>query len=938
MKGMKEKIHKGICFLLCFLMLVSFFNIPVRAEESDVRVGWYEDSYHITGKNGEKSGYGYEYEQAVAAYTGWNYKYVKAGWSDLLEMLENDEIDLMAAVSYTDERAQSMLFSDLPMGKEIYYLYADLVNTNISISDLSSLNGKKVAVLKESVQTTQFYEWEEKNNVHLQSVFVESLDEAMEKAKKHEIDCVISTETPIWVNYGMSAIFTTGESGIYYAINKNRPDLKEKIDQAMRSMEYDKPFYADDLYKKYLSSSSTPVLSQEEKDWIKEHGNICIGYLKNDKGFSYFDNDSSQLEGVITDYIVAASNCLQNQKISFDVIGFDSTEEQLKAIKENKIDMIFNFSQNPYVAQQNDLILSNTVASVPLTVVTSKSTFNEDQENTVAIEKGNLLLKWSISYNYPSWKIVEYKNHEKIEKAVRRKEADCFVVNSNMVNSYDDDYQLHCVSLTKSADASFAVSRDNTILMSILNKTLKTISTSMLNGALSMYTSSSKKATLKDFIKDNAIFVVIVLLVILLLVLFLLRKSKNAERKVQQAVNHSMDLNKELQSNKQQLEEALIQAKEANLSKTAFLNHMSHDIRTPMNAIIGFTNIAKKQDVNQNVLNCLNKIGDSSELLLTLINDVLDISKIESGHASLNLMPVDITQITDVVIDITNGLLSNRHLDFYVERTQPEHPYVYADIIRIREVLVNILSNAVKFTNDGGSVKFISSSKLENQQLKVRYVISDTGIGMSKEFQKHIFDEFAQEQSDARTQYEGTGLGMSIAKRYVDMMNGTITLQSEKNQGTTFIVEIPLTLSEKEDLLNHDFSSTGYDLSKVHILLAEDNDLNAEIAIVQLEEVGMKVTRVSNGKEAVEVFKNHPQGTFDIILMDIMMPEMNGYEATKEIRKIAGKTIPIVAMTANAFAEDVQASIDAGMNDHLSKPIKIDDVIKTIVRNLISKA
>ena len=390
----------------------------------------------------------------------------------------------------------------------------------------------------------------------------------------------------------------------------------------------------------------------------------------------------------------------------------------------------------------------------------------------------------------------------------------------------------------------------------------------------------------------------------------------------------------------QRLEEAVCTAENASRAKTTFLNNMSHDIRTPMNAIIGFTNIAMKHDPKPEVENCLKKIGESSEHLLTLINDVLDISRIESGKIQFSPTPVDITEIADTVLSITQGFLTNRNVEFRPDLAEPETPYVLADAVRIREVLVNILSNAVKFTNDGGTITFEASYRPggDARHIVVRYRVADNGVGMSEEFVEHIFDEFSQEENGARTQYKGTGLGMAITKRYVDLMGGTISVESKKGKGSVFIVELPLELTDESKVRQQEHPVTNADMMGAKLLLAEDNDLNAEIAMVQLEELGIHVTRVSDGSEAVKIFAENPPDTFDMIFMDIMMPEMNGYEATAVIRAMQdrpdARRIPIIAMTANAFAEDVQASLDAGMNGHLSKPIAMEEVIKTIARNL----
>lgn len=388
------------------------------------------------------------------------------------------------------------------------------------------------------------------------------------------------------------------------------------------------------------------------------------------------------------------------------------------------------------------------------------------------------------------------------------------------------------------------------------------------------------------------------------------------------------------------LSKAIQEAERANKAKSLFLSNMSHDMRTPMNAVIGFTNIAMKHDPKPEVRACLEKINNSSEHLLTLINDVLDFSRIESGKCKLTPVPVDITSVTDVVTDIMQGLLSDRDIDFQVTKNNPENPYVLADIMRIQEVLVNILSNAAKFTNDGGSIRFEADYRpgVDEGHIIIHYQVRDTGVGMNEEFVKHVFDEFAQEENGARTHYKGTGLGMAITKRYVELMGGVITVESKKGIGSTFTVEIPMELTDAGNVQKQELPVAKSTLTGVKVLMAEDNELNAEIVTIQLEEYGMHVTVVSNGKEAVTVFENHPVDTFDVILMDIMMPEMNGYEAARTIRNLDdrpdGRTIPIIALTANAFAEDMQASLDAGMNGHLSKPIMIGEVVRTIAINL----
>ena len=441
-------------------------------------------------------------------------------------------------------------------------------------------------------------------------------------------------------------------------------------------------------------------------------------------------------------------------------------------------------------------------------------------------------------------------------------------------------------------------------------------------------------------IMNSTIRVVIIIMMLMVVLIVLALISIIKVQRSSQLVKIEQKKNEELNKLRLAAEEAMIAAESASKAKSTFLSNMSHDIRTPMNAIIGFTNIGLKQNPTPELKNCLEKISNSSEHLLTLINDVLDISRIESGKIKYTPLPIDIREVTDTVLNIMHGFLSNRNINFRTRRTRIETPYVLADAVRIREVLVNILGNAVKFTDDGGSIIFEMNYHPweDDKHIVVCYRISDTGVGMSEEFVEHIFDEFSQEENSARTQYKGTGLGMAITKRYVDLMGGTISVESKKNEGSTFTIEIPFELTDESEVRKQGIPASKADLTGVKILMAEDNELNAEIAMVQLEEAGIQVTRASDGKEVVKIFAENPPGTFDIILMDVMMPEMNGYEATKAIRSMNNRhddsNIPIIAMTANAFAEDVQASLDAGMNGHIAKPINIDELIKAIARNV----
>ena len=482
----------------------------------------------------------------------------------------------------------------------------------------------------------------------------------------------------------------------------------------------------------------------------------------------------------------------------------------------------------------------------------------------------------------------------------------------------------------------------NYIVFMMVAPLLFTARTAVMNGlilsSMLLYIGLAFFAQHNPILSKNLVDVILYGVLSMLLTATMMRSK--LQRILYQKEKETLEISKaEEQKQKQLLMNAAEEAESASKAKSAFLLSISHDIRTPMNAIIGFTNIALHQNKVSDIHDSLEKVQKSSNHLLSLLNDVLDFTRIESGKVTISPEPVDITELTDNVVAIMNGLLYNRDLKFEVHRERPENPYVLADVVRIREVLVNLLGNAVKFTKDGGKITLDISSQsgTDEKHIITRYVVRDNGIGMSEEFQKELFKPFSQEDNaNARTQYKGTGLGMAITKKYVDMMGGSIAVESKKGAGSTFTVEIPMELAEQV-IQSEQKQPLHRDLTGVHVLMAEDNDLNAELATIMLEDAGMTVTRASDGEEVVNLFKNHPRGTYDLILMDIMMPNMDGHQATKAIRALGieqsdAVTIPIIALSANAFIDDVQESLDSGMNDHISKPINMEVVTDTIAK------
>ena len=922
-----QKLHRSCGLLLCLCLLVSL--LPTAAAANDtVRAAWYEDAaYNITGANGERSGYGYEYEQAVAAYTGWQYDYIQADWTDSLQKVQTGEIDLMAGVSYTEERAQTMLFSDLPMGEERYYLYADLSHTDISVSDLSSLNGKRIGMLEESIPTSLFCAWETRHALHTEHVFITSGEDAAAKLASREIDGFISVESPQWEASSLSAFASFGSSDVYFVISKSRPDLKNALDAAMRRIENDKPFYAERLYEHYLSAHTVETLSAEEQNWLDAHGAIRLGFLNDDAGVSEFDTKTLAMTGVLTDYIRYATDCLGSRTLSFDLYGFDSREEQLDALLNGDIDMIFHVSQNPFAAEQNGYALSNTVWTFNLAALTAKDHFNENDANSIAVIHDNFALKSYISYNYPQWSVLEYDTLKEAVKAVREGAADCFVTHASQVLRYGESKNLRGVFLTQPGNTSFAVRRDNTVLLSILNKTISAMPSALLTGALSMYDSAPEKVTAAGFIKDNLPVVSAVLVLLSLLLFGLLRQAKRSADK-------ALELNRRLQQSQLELQDALHQAKAANAAKTTFLNNMSHDIRTPINGIIGMLAIIRRSsDDTQRVRDCLHKIELSSSLLLSLVNDVLDMAKLDTGPVILNNETINLEQVCGEVTSAVMFQAEAAGIHVTGEHDDFHGIYVRSSALHLEKVLMNLFTNSVKYNKPGGSIH-MSMRLLDRtaDRITCQFRIEDTGLGMSEDFiEHHLFTPFVQADQSPRSSYMGTGLGMSIVKQIVEKMGGTITVESKLGEGSRFTVVIPFEIVH--EAAPEAIAPPQADIHGMHLLIVEDNELNMEIASFLLTDSGAEVTPVRNGQEALDTFSAAAPGTFDAVLMDVMMPVLDGLTATQRIRALDrpdAKTIPIIAMTANAFKEDGEKCLAAGMNAHLSKPLDIEQVKRTL--------
>ena len=687
----------------------------------------------------------------------------------------------------------------------------------------------------------------------------------------------------------------------------------------------------------YFTLDYNQSLTGGEKSWLEEHGDIRMGFLNNDPAIFSMDETTGKLTGMLPEYVSYAKDCLGNQTLKFNIQDYDDYDEMLQALQNHEIDMIFYAGRNPDIAEKKGYALTNTAWTYNLMAVTDEKNFDEGNVYTVAVPKEKEALKQQLTFSYPQWNLVDYDSFEEAAEMITNEKADCFLMGASQAMVYDNNRDFKSVPLTKTMEACFAVKGGEGTLLSILNKTLKGMPSGMLTSALAIYDSTADKVTFLDFVKDNMLAFFLATgfsaLSIIVIILVLLRKARKAEAAAKLAANDTQKLN-------EKLEIALKKAEDASLAKTSFLNNMSHDIRTPMNVILGYAQLMENElngkDIPE-VLEHLEKLQQSGNLLLSIINNVLDMARIESGRMEIDENYCRIEDVWKSLFAVFDEKARKKNISLHYTMNV-EHEHVLTDVTKVKEILVNILSNAIKYTPAGGSV-MVYVDELpcdESGYMIVRIRISDTGIGMSQDYLTKIFEAFTREKNTTKSKIAGTGLGMSIVKNYVDLLGGTIDVESELGKGSTFTVTLKHRIADERYYVKKHIeeSGTGNEiLEGRNILLAEDNDLNAEIAEAILERAGLRIERVENGIQCVNRILKMPAGTYDMIFMDIQMPEMDGYKATQAIRNLPDKDkacIPIIAMTANAFAEDKRKTMEAGMNAHLSKPLNVPELMDTI--------
>lgn len=919
---------KGMLILL-ICVIIGFGCIQpaaVNAAESGpkkVRVGWFESPFNITESNGRRSGYAYEYQQKIAGYTNWEYEYVEGSFPELLEMLKAGDIDLLSDVSYTEQRAAEMLFSSQPMGAEEYYIYIAANGAGIKSGDPSSLKGRKVGINKDSYQEMLFMDWMKKYNVDAKIIELESShNDSMQMLKDGELDAFVTidvyTESELFI-----PAFKIGQSEFFFAVNKSRPDLLAELDPCMGKIRDENRSYNLQLYDKYVRYQGiNNYFPAEEVKWISEHGPIRVGYLNDYLPFCGCDPETGALTGALKDYLELASGCAKNAEISFSPVAYSTVEAALDALKAGEVDCVFPVDLSCYDGEKAGVSVTNSFMYSEIYASVRKSTspgIISEEKLTAAVNKGNLNYEVFLKDSFPEWDVLNCSSLEDSFRSVSRGKADCVLLSNYRIAQTEilrEQYELVPVPTGKTIQFSFAVRRNDGELYYILNKTAGLVPSASVQSSLLSWSWPESEFSLTLFLRHNILLIIILVVIIaLVIVLLMVRRAERMKRQLEER--------KKMQS---ELNAALEEAQAASKAKTLFLNNMSHDIRTPMNAIVGFTALAASHiDNKEQVQDYLKKITISSQHLLSLINDVLDMSRIESGKVTIDEAEIHLPDVIHDLRTIIQANVSSKQLELCIDTQDVVHENIITDRLRLNQVLLNILSNAIKFTPAKGRISFriIEKASPVEDLASFEFRIKDNGIGMSKEFQKTIFEAFTREKTSTVSGIQGTGLGMAITKTIVDMMGGVISINSEEGKGTEFVVDLPFRISG----MSADVKPLP-ELRNCRALVADDDTDTCLSVCSMLREIGIKPDWTNYGKEAVirtKDAKEHGE-PFSVYIIDWMMPDMNGVETVRRIRKVIGDELPIIILTAYDWADIEEEAREAGVTAFCNKPLFMSEL------------
>ncbi|MBO4330783.1 MAG: transporter substrate-binding domain-containing protein, partial [Oscillospiraceae bacterium] len=932
----------SIALACVFALLTAVCAAPAAvgadAPRETVRVGYYENEVFQEGarEGAVKTGYAYEYYQKLSEYTGWRYEYVYGGFAELYQMLLDGEVDLLAGLAWREERAELIGYPDAVMGNEAYYLVRHEEDVGIT-ADPSTLNGCSIGVL-DSAMVSALERYLDGHGVEAEVKAYPDYTQLFDAFDSRAVDVLAAESDGAHGREHAEVLTVFGSSDYYLCVSIDRPDLLEELNSAQALLAAEEPDYLSTLSAKYYSVSVTArAFSQAERDWLDTHASLHVGYL--DDYLPFCDTDGQgEATGAVRDILSAVLQAVGRPDIEVAYSPYKSYDDMIAGINSGEIDVAFPVGGGLYYSEENGIYQTNTVSSSPAELV-YKGEFSERTTRHFAVNINNRMQYYFVRTNYPDAEITFFQSIDECLTAVLKGRAGCATMNGLRANDILRNRKYNALShrQTSYIDARcFGVEIGNEGLLKLLNRGINILGVEYTQNLLHRYNDGLFSYGFGDVLMDHmALCVTIIIAVAAFILFFVIRDSRRTKEEIREKEVSRIELeekNRELADSRQALSDALIAAEHANNAKTAFLNNMSHDIRTPMNAIVGFTALAASHiDDREQVKDYLGKISVSGRHLLSLINDVLDMSRIESGTVTIEESGVHLPDVIHDLRTIIQSNITSKQMELFIDTQDVMHEDIVTDKLRLSQVLLNILSNAIKFTPAGGTISFRVIEKPSPSPLiaEFEFRIKDNGIGMSKEFQKTIFDAFTRERSSTVSGIQGTGLGMAITKNIVDMMGGSVTVVSEENKGSEFIVDLPFKISETAARFE-----PMPELNGVRALVADDDTDTCLSVCSMLREIGMRPDWTNYGKEAVIRAKEalDQADEFRVFIIDWMMPDQNGIETVRRIRKVIGDSTPIIILTAYDWADIKEEAEEAGVTAFCSKPL-----VRSELRNVLAK-
>ena len=933
------------------MMFFLFFGTASGAEKKSprkvVRVPAIAfDRLMVLDEDGDPvSGYAYDYIQMLGTYAGWDIEYVPCvSFAEAVKKLLAGKVDLFYDVSYTEERARTILFPDEPMGDEYYYLYTLDGNTSVAAGDYAAMNGRTVGVTKGTIEVDMLKEWSRKKNVTFKLVEYETIQEKEAALRAGEID--FDLEISILSKYDFSAVEKIGQSAYYLVANRQRPDLIEDINASLSKVLNNDLFYFSRLQDRYFSDTvRSRNLTAEERNWLAGHKVLRVGFLDKYLPFCAKDENGKPIGAGIDAIREIIRKLNLEETLALEFICFDRQEDGYHALESGRIDLMFPAYISNSLKREYRIMGGKIVATMASDFAYLHD-FEDGKDRRISVNRNNLMQYYYSKDCYPHAQIVFRDDVRGCLDGLLDGTADGTFLNGLRTEALLKPRKYHAVKTMrakKDFEIRMAFARDNLGLMLLMDRGLTMLDPGFFDKASYAYAGQINTFSLADFLREHILSAIVTIAVLAALIAVLIgyrisnrrlaginRELKEYSETIEKQRQQEIGLRKQLEKNQTELEDALHMAQAANRAKTTFLSNMSHDIRTPMNAIIGFTGLAAKHiDDTERVREYLTTIARSSEHLLALINDVLEMSRIESGKITLNEKVESLAEILHTLREIVHADIRAKQHNFFIDTVDVRNELVYCDRMRLNQVLLNLVSNAVKYTRSGGtiSLRLIQRAAADPRYGTFEFRCKDNGIGMSEEFARTIFDPFTREETSTVSGIQGTGLGMAITRNIVEMMGGKISVTSQKGEGTEFVVTLDLRLAEGKAA-----DPAIPELKGLRGLVVDD-DINACQSIADmLRDAGMRGEWCVSGKEAVirteEALRHGDR--FKVYIVDWQMPDMDGIETVRRIRRIAGEDASIIILTACDWFDIEKEAREAGVTGFVSKPLFPSDLRRVL--------